>query len=151
MTPDDQLGALLERFLHQISHPRGRALAFLARSSVTVDQAILLDRALAGGSTATALAAKMGLSLPSVSQMVERLVRMQLLERAEDAEDRRRKTLTPTAKARRFLRGLQAARAGELATGAAQLSRTTQRELAAVLRRALHELDHAAAPKEQAT
>jgi DNA-binding MarR family transcriptional regulator len=136
-----RLGALLESFVNAVSHPRGRALAFLAKSSVTVDQAVLLNHALSEpGSTPTSLAAKMNLSLPSVSQMLERLVKIGLVKRAEDPLDRRRKTIEPTPKARRFLRDFQAIRSSEYAAGTAPLSRATKQQLVAALGKALEEL-----------
>ncbi|WAS90024.1 MarR family winged helix-turn-helix transcriptional regulator [Nannocystis punicea] len=139
-----RLGALLEAFMNRVAHPRGRALAFLNKSSVTVDQAILMDHARTWpGSTPTSLAARMNLSLPSISQMIERLARLGLLRRTEDPADRRRKTIAVTPKARRFLRELQAVRSQEFSAGAAALSPATQKQLVAALARALTELDDA--------
>jgi DNA-binding MarR family transcriptional regulator len=145
-SPDDpvnaRLGGLLEAFMNRVAHPRGRALAFLTRSSVTVDQAILVNHALTRpGSTPTSLAATMNLSLPSISQMIERLAQLGMLRRTEDPADRRRKTIEVTPKARRFLRELQAVRSQEFSAGAAALSPTTQQRLVAALERALTELD----------
>lgn len=144
--PDDpvnaRLGEVLEAFMNRVAHPRGRALAFLTQSSVTVDQAILMHHALTRpGSTPTSLAATMNLSLPSISQMLERLARLGMLRRIEDPADRRRKTIAVTPKARRFLRELQAVRSQEFSAGAAALSPATQQRLVAALERALTELD----------
>jgi DNA-binding MarR family transcriptional regulator len=139
---NEKLGPLLEAFLNQVSHPRGRTLAFMARAAVTVDQAILLNHALtAPGSTPSALAAKMNLSLPSMSQMLERLVKLELLERSEDPLDRRRKTIELTPRAKKFLRELRAVRSEEFAAGTARLSAATRDELARVLARAIDELN----------
>lgn len=145
-SPDDavnvRLGALLEAFMNRVAHPRGRALAFMTRSSVTVDQAILMNHARTRpGSTPTSLAATMNLSLPSISQMIERLARLGMLRRIEDPADRRRKTIEVTPKARRFLRELQTVRSQEFSAGAGALSSAAQQQLVAALDRALTELD----------
>lgn len=141
MAENHRLGALLEAFIGQISPPRGRAQSFLAAASVTGSQALLLHYALVDpDSTPSTLAAQLNLSLPSVSQMIERLVRLQLLTRAEDPADRRRKTLAVTPRARRLLGALQAVRAAEFAAGTARLPKATQRELIALLSRAVDEL-----------
>lgn len=135
------LGALLVAFLNRVSHPRGRALTFLAKSGVTVDQAILLNAALEQpGSTPTALATKMSLSLPSISQMLERLAKLDLVRRLEDSEDRRRKVIEVTPKARRWLAKLHDVRSAEFVTGTSALSPSTRVALAAALTAALGEL-----------
>ncbi len=136
-----ELGALIEAFVNRVSHPRGRALAFLARSRVTVDQAILLSASLrASGSTPTTLAAEMGLSLPSVVQMIERLALVGLVRRGEDPRDGRRRTVEPTAKARSFLSRFRAVRVDEFRSATDALSERTRRELVDALGAALVEL-----------
>lgn len=136
------LGPLLETFLNHISHPRGLALAHLAEAGVTVDQAILLARVQSSpGVALSSLADALNLSLPSVSQMTERLVKQGYLTREESTEDRRRKSLEVTAKARRFLTSFKKVRAEEFAVGTSKLSEATQSRLAAVLERAVKELE----------
>jgi DNA-binding MarR family transcriptional regulator len=136
-----ELGDLLEAFVNRVSHPRGRALTFLAKAGVTVDQAILLSFALQHpGSTPSSLAAMMNLSLPSVSQMIERLVKLGLLRRREDPEDRRCKVIEATAKAKTFLARLREVRSAELAAGTAALSPRTRRALFEAIAEALKEL-----------
>ncbi len=104
LTDAEELGALLEAFINRVSHPRGRVLSFMADASVTVPQVILLNLALATpDSTPSHLAAAMKISLSSVSQMIERLVRLGLAERTEDAADRRRKTIRATPAGRSLL------------------------------------------------
>jgi DNA-binding MarR family transcriptional regulator len=80
------------------------------------------------------------MSLPAVSQMVDRLFRLGLLSRAEDAEDRRRKRLATTAKADALLDRLTRARGAEYSRGVARLSPALRKELAAVLQKAVREL-----------
>lgn len=138
----NELGPLLETFLNHISHPRGLALSHLAEAGVTVDQAILLARVQsAPGVALSSLAESLNLSLPSVSQMTERLVKQGYLTREESPEDRRKKSLQLTAKARRFLTSFKKIRAEEFALGASRLSEATQARLTAVLERAVKELE----------
>lgn len=135
------LGELLERFVNRVSHPRGRALTLFAQASVTVDQAILLNYAQSiPDSTPSSLAAKMNVSLPSASQMVERLVKLGHLRRTEDPRDRRRKAITVTAKGAAFLVRLKRVRSEEFAVGTNALSERTRRRLEEALARALDEL-----------
>lgn len=54
-------------------------------------------------SSVTALGAELALSPSAVSRLVEGLVQRDLVARAEDPEDRRKKTLMLTAKGRRFV------------------------------------------------
>ena len=140
--PDErELGALVEAFVNRISHPRGRVLTFMAKASVTVPQVILLNFALKNPDSApSSLAATMRVSLPSVSQMIERLVKLGLAQRTEDSEDRRRKMVSVTSKGRILLTRLEAVRAAEYAAGAANLSQVTRWRLSDALSQALQEL-----------
>lgn len=145
MKADDRLGALLEAFVNEVSHPRGRALSFLAKSQVTVDQAILLNHALTEpGSTPTTLAGKMNLTLPSVSQMIERLVSQGLARRIEDQHDRRKRTIEPTPKAKTFLARFRSVRIEEFESAIEHVSEGTRRKLVTAITEALRELDEEA-------
>lgn len=137
----DELGELLVAFVNRVSHPRGRALVFLSKAGITVDQAILLNFAQDNpGSTPSSLAAMMNLSLPSVSQMLDRLFKLELVRRTEDPADRRRKTIDVTAKAKRFLAGFREVRSAEFAAGTAALSPATRKALLEAIRAAVEEL-----------
>jgi DNA-binding MarR family transcriptional regulator len=141
MTNERELGALVEAFVNRVSHPRGRVLNFMAKASITVPQAILLSFALEiPESTPSSLAASMKISLPSVSQMIERLVKLGLAHRMEDPDDRRRRTINVTSKGRRLLTRLESVRSGEYSAGAAGLSEATRRLLIDALSQALREL-----------
>ena len=141
MTGESRLGGLIEAFVNKVSHPRGRVLNLMARASVTVPQVILLNFALKSpDSTPSSLAAKMRMSRPSVSQMVDRLVRLRLVARAEDPTDRRRKTVSVTPKGRSLLARLSAVRSAEFRAGAAGLSAPTRARLIDALEASLREL-----------
>jgi DNA-binding MarR family transcriptional regulator len=147
MTGDKRLGGLIEAFVNKVSHPRGRVLKLMARASVTVPQVILLNFATTGDSTPSSLAAKMRMSRPSVSQMVDRLVRLKLVARAEDPGDRRRKTVSVTSKGRSLLAHLSAVRSAEFRAGAAGLSAAARAQLIDALAAALRELETSDAPR----
>jgi DNA-binding MarR family transcriptional regulator len=141
MKAENTLGALLEALVNRVSHPRGRVLAFLAKSRVTVDQAILLNHAQTQpGSTPTSLAEKMNISLPSASQMIERLVGEGLARRIEDPDDRRKRTIELTRKASTFLERFSAIRVEEFESATEGLSERTRRKLATAIEEALKEL-----------
>ncbi|MCA9620394.1 MAG: MarR family transcriptional regulator [Myxococcales bacterium] len=142
---EDELASLLEALVNRVSHPRGRALAFLAKASLTVDQAILLHHAFnEPGSTPTRLGQRMNLSLPSVSQMIKRLEQAGMLRRVEDLADRRRKSILVTSKAKTFLARFRSVRIAEFAAATEGLSPAARHELATAIRAALDELgeDH---------
>jgi DNA-binding MarR family transcriptional regulator len=148
MTGDKRLGGLIEAFVNRVSHPRGRVLNLMARASVTVPQAILLNFALTiPDSTPSSLAARMRMSRPSVSQMVDRLVRLKLVGRAEDPADRRRKTVSVTAKGRSLLARLSAVRSAEFLAGASGLSAPTRVQLIDALEAAVRELASGDTPR----
>lgn len=141
MRTDDRLGALIDALMIRISRPRGRALAFLTRSAVTSDQAILLSLVLSEpGCTPTTLAAKLSLSMPSVSQMIERLVNAGLVRRVEHPSDRRKKTIEVTPKGRTFLARLRSVRIEELESAVASLPASTRGELASAIAAVLRDL-----------
>jgi MarR family transcriptional regulator, organic hydroperoxide resistance regulator len=136
------IGELLDSFLKQVSHPRGKVLKLLTESSITVPQVIVLDQVRANRNcTPTELSATMKVSLPSASQMVDRLVKQKLLLRVEDAQDRRRKVISLTPKAKRFLTRFQSARHEEFTAGMARLSASTRKALGSILSVALEELN----------
>ena len=148
MKDDQQLGGLIEAFVNKVSHPRGRVLNLMTRASVTVPQVILLNFALTiPDSTPSSLAAKMRMSRPSVSQMVDRLVRLKLVARVEDPTDRRRKTVSVTARGMSLLARLSAVRSAEFRAGAAGLSAPTKTQLIDALAGALRELEMLAVPR----
>lgn len=144
MTPGDELGDLLVDFISRVSHPRGRALRFLMSAGITVDQAILLHYAQRQpGSTPSTLAGLMNLSLPSVSQMLDRLHGLGMVQRTTDPHDRRRKTIDVTAGAATFLADFHKVRRDEFLAGTAPLTAATRQALASAITTALDELRRA--------
>jgi DNA-binding MarR family transcriptional regulator len=137
----DDLGAKLAEFVNKVSHPRGRALVFMTEANVTVAQVILMNSVATGAAaTPSEISHLMGLSISSASQMIERLVKLSFLDRYEDADDRRKKTIVATDKAKEFLDQLRVIRANEFEHGVAPLSQATRDLLAEAVNRALAEI-----------
>lgn len=138
---DDEVGDLLQEFVNRVSHLQGNTLSVLTDESVTLQQVLLLRRLQqAGRSAPSELAGLMRMSPPAVSQMIDRLFGLDLVTRVEAPEDRRRKLIAVTNKARQLLERIRRARAAEYAAGVRGLSPKLRGELARVLRKALQEL-----------
>jgi DNA-binding MarR family transcriptional regulator len=138
---DLPLGELLQDLINRIAHRRGELLRVFAEESVTLQQVLLLRQLQQlGDSTPSVLAGHMHMSLPAVSQMLDRLFVLKLLTRREAEDDRRRKQVALTARGREVLLRVRQARTAEYAAGLASLPRKLRAELADVLRRALEHL-----------
>ena len=119
----DEVGALLLALVDRVSHRGGDTLALMTEAGLTWPQVLFLTRLRqAGESTPSELAERLNMSPPAVSQMVDRLFKLDFLTRREDAGDRRRKRLAVTPAAERMLDKLVRARAAEYAKGTARLS-----------------------------
>src|SRR5262245_14264258 len=104
----EQLEALLDRFVDglfrlMLEHHQKHALEI----EVTLPQAQAL-RLLREQSVPTSrMAAELGISAPAATQMTDRLVRKQLIERRADEADRRSVVVGLTAKGRRAVDGFR--------------------------------------------
>jgi DNA-binding MarR family transcriptional regulator len=137
-----KLGELIQRFVNRVSHAEGRTLAILSEVSVTLHQVLLPNKlGNVGGSTLTEMAHLLRMSAPSISQMIDRLVEIDLVARAEDQADRRRKRIALTPKGRRLLKRLYKARSADYLAGIAPLSQGVRADLARALAAALSELE----------
>jgi DNA-binding MarR family transcriptional regulator len=136
--PAAELGDLLEQFVNRVSHQQGKTLSVLTDESVTLQQVLLLRRVeQIGRCTPSEIAARMHMSLPAVSQMIDRLFVLGLLVRTESQDDRRRKDVAVTPRGGRLLQRIRKARASEYAAGVAGLPPALRSDLAKMLRRAL--------------
>ena len=136
--PAAELGELLEQFVNRVSHQQGKTLTVLTDESVTLQQVLLLRRLQQiGKCTPSEIAARMHMSLPAVSQMIDRLFVLGFLVRTESQDDRRRKDVAVTPRGGRLLRRIRKARASEYAAGVAGLPPALRSDLAKLLRRAL--------------
>jgi DNA-binding MarR family transcriptional regulator len=136
--PTADLGELLEQFVNLVSHQQGKTLTVLTDESVTLQQVLLLRRVeQIGKCTPSEIAARMHMSPPAVSQMIDRLFGLGLLVRNESPDDRRRKDVAITPRGSRLLQRIRKARASEYAAGVASLPPALRSDLAKLLRRAL--------------
>lgn len=144
MRSRQKLGDLLQEVVNRVSHRGGRTLAVMNDASVTLHQVLLLSRlSELGGATSSELSTALSMSLPSVSQMIDRVYQLDLVDRAEVAEDRRKKQIMLTGEGQRLLARLHDARSAEYETGTAQLSSQLRADLKTVLIRVLLELETA--------
>ncbi|HEX4183952.1 MAG TPA: MarR family transcriptional regulator [Caulobacteraceae bacterium] len=139
------LGDLLQDFVTRVAHRGGRTLSIMNETSVTLQQVILLNRiAEAPQVTSSELAGALGMSLTSISQMIDRLHRIELVSRAEMSADRRKKQIALTEAGRALLDRLREARSLEFEVSVAALSPQIRADLSHGLAQALRELDHGA-------
>lgn len=135
------IGILLAEIVNRVSHKNGETLRLMGESRITLQQVLLLTRLRrAGRASASDLASTLNLSLPAISQAVDRLVALDLVTRIEDKEDRRKKQIATTAKADALLERLLKARANEYSAGISSLSERTKERLEQVLSEALKQL-----------
>lgn len=141
-SPRRSLGDLLQDFIGRVAHRSGSTLTIMNEASVTLHQVIVLNRLVdLGEATVSELALTLCMSLPSVSQMIDRLHRLELVTRTELCSDRRKKQIGLTASGRVLLDRLREARSLEFETGTASLSAPLRAELAGLLSRAIMELE----------
>lgn len=140
--PRRRLGDLLQDLVNRISHRSGKTLAIMNEALVTLQQVLLLNRIAerSGNSTSSELAAALHMSLPSVSQMIDRLHQLGLVDRAEMSEDRRKRRIRLTPRGSELLTRIRKARSAEYEAGVVRLSPQLRADLEAVLKRALDEL-----------
>jgi DNA-binding MarR family transcriptional regulator len=139
-----RMGAALRRLVDLVSHRSGSVIEIMNDAGVTLSQVLLISRVeFAGAASLAELAEQSPASTPALSQMVERLVQQDLLDRQEDPSDRRRKVIRATARAGVLMRKLEAARSADYELGLTPLSETARAELARALERAARELEAA--------
>jgi DNA-binding MarR family transcriptional regulator len=137
----EELGGLLQELVNRVSHGQGKTLAVLDEASVTLQQVLLLRRLQhSGQSTSSELAAQLHISLPAMSQMVDRLFELDLVTRTEMAHDRRKKRISPTARARALLERVRKARSAEYGAELSILAPKLRAELARAVQKILREL-----------
>ena len=137
----EELGGLLQELVNRVSHGPGKTLAVLDEAAVTLQQVLLLRRLQQSGqSTSSELAAQLHVSVPAMSQMVDRLFELDLVTRTEMAQDRRKKRISPTAKARALLERVRKARSAEYGAALAVLAPKLRLELARTVQKILREM-----------
>jgi DNA-binding MarR family transcriptional regulator len=117
-------------------------VALMDEAGVTLPQVLLMSRVeQAGSASLSDLAQNSAASPAALSQMVERLVRQDLLARSEDPIDRRRKSIRITRRARALLKTLEQARSADYERGLDSLDAKLLARLAALLGEAIDKIE----------
>ncbi len=125
------------------------SLTLMNDSGLTVPQLLTLQLLrLAGAHTVSEIADKTALSRPATSHLVERLVEMGLVVRAEDANDRRQKQVSLSEKGTAVIDRLSQARRSHVAQAIESLTPGTRGRLAEALEEVQRELEERRAAKE---
>lgn len=103
-----------------VSVPQFRVLTYLNRTE---------------GASLSAVADRVGLSLPAMSRLVDGLVRRELVRREESAEDRRRVTLRLTNLGKELVRTSRVGAQAHLAEALTALAPSDRAEVAEAMRR----------------
>jgi DNA-binding MarR family transcriptional regulator len=140
----ESLGALVYDFMHAMHrHDAGRTMPILHASRLTMPQLAVLESA-SEPRTVSAIATYLGLSRPAASQLIDKLVRSRLVRRAEGTTDRRERHVVLSAKGKRLVERIAAARAARFDSSLATLAPATSARLESILGEvisALHEAD----------
>lgn len=119
----------------------GESIAHMHRSGLTMPQIVVLHALRRGDASISALAARLHMSLPATSQLVERLVSGALIDRAEDPDDRRVKRIRLRPTGLRFLERLEELRVREIEDALGALAPETRARLSAAMGAAVQELE----------
>lgn len=131
----DQLRQLLKAVGY---NSMGEIVAYVHETELSTSQlvAVLLVHKL-GPQSISKLASKLGLSLSATSHLLDQLVRRDMLEREEDADDRRQKILHLAPAGEAVLDRLLRARLRSIEDSLRQLPGPLQHELISLLTRVL--------------
>jgi len=142
--PDVLAKQLLEifRLIHAVNAAvPDDALMMLNESGLTAPQLIALHvLRVEGAHSVGEIADRTRLSRPATSHLVDRLVFMGLVDRAEDEHDRRQKQVSLSSKGSDFVDRLFRARINDVATGLKMLSPKTRARLCEALEEVAREL-----------
>jgi DNA-binding MarR family transcriptional regulator len=116
-------------------------VAFLHKSGLTMPQIIVLHALRRAEDTISGLSARLHMSLPATSQLVDRLVEADLVDRTEHSSDRRVRRVTIRPSGLRFLEQLSDLRRKEIDLAMKRLSEGTRAKLAAAVAAAVKELE----------
>jgi MarR family transcriptional regulator, organic hydroperoxide resistance regulator len=133
---------LVQRLIALVSRRgSGESTRLMHASGLSFPQILTLFALRRSSASVTELAARLRLSLPATSQLVERLVEAGLVARAELAGDRRVRRISIRPPGLRFLERFAELRMREIEEALRSLSPATRQALAAALTAAVAELD----------
>jgi DNA-binding MarR family transcriptional regulator len=131
----------LAAFFGHAMRPSNRLIGEFERLDLSFTQFKALTAAADGEPTVKALAERLGLSLPGASRAVDQLTRRGLLDRREDADDRRCKRLSITDAGRELVHRLDDARREALEAFAEGIAPAHRERLIAALAPILADLE----------
>ena len=139
-----ELSGLLRTLLARMrENSTGSALALMSEAALTLPQIRTLHMLRsAGPHDLSSIADALNLSRPATSHLVERLVRMRLVERHEDEIDRRHKRIEITAAGAQLIDRVDRAQSGEFEEALGKLPAPLQAELAQTLSKVIAHLEH---------
>src|SRR5215468_3396633 len=115
MRENADLPALVQRFIGLVNQKSaGRSMVFQHESGLTFPQIIVLYVLNARDETVSSLAAQLRMSMGATSQLVDKLVEAQMIDRIEDASDRRVRLLKLRPAGRKYLDQLHQIRHDEI-------------------------------------
>jgi DNA-binding MarR family transcriptional regulator len=135
-------GHLIHEFVVRIgSVGEAKALTLIHEAGLTMPQVIALSLLHhEGQQPITTLSQRLGLSLSATSAMVQRLVELGLVARAEDPNDRRQKQVTLTPEGLTFIDKVTAERTAAIAHGVGTLPPELRKQFLEVLARVVEHL-----------
>ncbi len=139
---DDALSLLVEQLMGLL-HRRmaGETLSVMHEAGLTLPQMVALHSLKhAGAQSINSLAEQLNLSTSAVSHLVDRLVDRELVDRAEDPEDRRQKRVGLTPAGTALLERLVRSRNAEIAAVASRLDPQTHRTVVGLLEEVVQHL-----------
>jgi DNA-binding MarR family transcriptional regulator len=109
------VAALVQRFIALMNRKTaGKSTMYMHESGLTFPQIIVLWALAESDETISGLAAKLRMSMGATSQLVDKLVDAQMVEREEDANDRRVRIVKLRAPGRKYLEQLGQIRRREI-------------------------------------
>lgn len=126
----------LRRLERKSASGKGAACGVTASQGILVHEVVLAGE---GGSTASALAARLGTSVSAVTQLVDGLVDAEILLRSSDSQDRRRTRIVLTAHGRTLYSFFDDARIAQAEALFQSLDDDEVRMLSDLLSKATHE------------
>lgn len=130
-----------EMMSHVYKNSDGLTLLLLGEKGLTLPQFVGLKILhYAGPQSVSAIAGCVKLSAAATSHMVDRLVGMGMVERAEDPDDRRQKRVAITPAGRDWFMRVEQEQTREFANVLGQLSADVQKQFAGTLRKVVREL-----------
>lgn len=140
--PEDNLAALVRQLFSLVGRLSQReSLSFQHASGLTMPQIIVLHVLRRAEDTISGLAARLRMSLPATSQLVDRLVEAGLVQRTEHESDRRVRRVTIRPAGLRFLERLGNLRREEIDFALRSLAPLTRARFASALSEVLGELN----------